>query len=216
VQERAIRSECERRGYHLAEVVRDEGLSAKDLNRPGLQYLLCRLAAREVDGVVVAKLDRLTRSALDLLQLLQWTNELGCALIVLDFGLDTSTPTGRLVAGIIGQVIEWERGVISDRTREAAKIRRMQGRKMGRPGVRDALPEIAERVRLMRSAGTSWQKIADTLNDAGVPTVRGGMCWRVSSVQAAAGYVRPPRRASPSRLPTVARGRRRFNPLRDV
>jgi hypothetical protein len=60
-QEAAIRSECDRRGWDLMEVVADEGESGKSLDRPGLQFVLTRIANGEADGLVAAKLDRIAR-----------------------------------------------------------------------------------------------------------------------------------------------------------
>src|SRR5829696_4466263 len=64
-QRRAILAECERRGWHLVEVTEDAGYSAKDLKRPGVQEALRVLKAGEASALVVAKLDRLSRSMLD-------------------------------------------------------------------------------------------------------------------------------------------------------
>jgi hypothetical protein len=73
------------------------------------------------------------------------------------------------------------------------------------------MPDVAARIRLERDAGATWQAIADGLNDDDVPTVRGGTHWRVSSVQAAAGYVRPPAQPKRVNLPDVPRRRRARN-----
>lgn len=67
------------------------------------------------------------------------------------------------------------------------------GREAGRPSVVGTNPELATRIVRMRARGWGYQKIADKLNKEGVPTIRGGTKWRVSSVQAAAGYRRPSR-----------------------
>lgn len=181
-------------------------MSGKDLNRPGIQSALERLARHEVQGLVVAKLDRLTRSLADLTDLLSWAERLDVNLIALDFGLDTSTPTGRLVARLVGSVAEWEREVISARTREAAAMKRLRGERWGGlAGVGDTMPDIAERIRAERVNGSTWQAIADRLNADQVPTVRGGSCWRVSSVQVAGGYRRRVSSASRATLPAARR-----------
>jgi hypothetical protein len=70
---------------------------------------------------------------------------------------------------------------------------RAKGQRIGRPGVED-VPELKERIAVMRADGMTLQAIADRLNEEGVPTLRGGEKWRPSSVQAAVGYRRPPRR----------------------
>lgn len=207
-QEQAVRAECERRGWELVDLVRDEGASGKSLDRPGVQSVLARLAAGEAEGLVVAKLDRLTRSLADLVHLLDWSDRVRVFLAALDLGLDTSTPSGRLVASVMASVGEWERSVIAQRTRDAASVRRERGERMGRAGVRDSAPQVAERIARLRAAGSTWQAIADGLNADGVPTVRGGSAWRVSAVQSAAGYVRPASRARRVELPEPSRRRR--------
>lgn len=208
-QESAIRAHCRRQGLPLLDVIHDDGASARDLDRPGLRAALDRLAAGEASGLVAAKLDRLSRSVVDFANLMAWCDQAGVALVALDMGIDTATPSGRLVANVMAAVAEWERETIAQRTREAATVRRAQGARMGRPGVRDSRPDLAERIATERGAGATWQAIADRLNAGQVPTIRGGLMWRVSSVQSAAGYVRPPARRKASDLPPAPRRRRR-------
>jgi DNA invertase Pin-like site-specific DNA recombinase len=207
-QESAIRAYCRRQGLTLLDVIHDDGASAKDLARPGLRIALDRLAAGEASGLVAAKLDRLSRSVVDFANLMAWCDQAGVALVALDMGIDTSTPSGRLVANVMAAVAEWERETIGQRTRDAATIRRAQGAKMGRPGVRDSRPDLAERISTERAAGATWQAIADRLNRENLPTIRGGAMWRVSSVQSAAGYVRPPAPRKVADLPAARRRRR--------
>jgi Resolvase, N terminal domain len=166
-----------------------------------------RPSTDQVDALAVAKLDRLTRSLVGLADLMDWAKRNRLALIALDLGLDTSTDTGRLVARIMASVGEWERDRISDRTLTAMAVRRDQSKVMGLPGVRDTNPALAARIRTERLRGSTWQAIANRLTDEGVPTVRGGSSWRVSSVQSAGGYVRPPARAKRVILPDAPRRR---------
>ena len=208
-------AEIAHRGWELLDLVVDDGESGKDLNRPGIRGVLERLAAGEADALVVAKLDRLTRSALDFAQLLVWAERLDVRIVVLDLGVDTSTEVGKLVAGIMAQVAEWERRMIAERTRAASAQRRKNNVAMGGGGVRSANSALADRITAMRAELTpagrhayTWQRIADTLNTEGVPTVRNGALWRVSSIQAAAGYIRPPEKAQPVKLPSGKRRRK--------
>ena len=194
-QRRAIRAAVNREGWHLAGLVVDEGQSAKSLDRPGLLEAVERVARGEAQALVVAKLDRLTRSLVGLADLLEWGERVGVGIVALDLSLDTSTSSGRLLARVMASVGEWEREQISERTRAAADVRRTAGQRMGRAGVRDSRPDLAERIKRERVDGGTWQAIADGLNDDGVPTIRGGALWRVSAVQSAAGYVRPAARA---------------------
>ena len=206
-QETSIRQAADRNGWELLGIVRDEGVSGRDLDRPGIRALLDQAAAEGVDALAVAKLDRLTRSLVGLADLMDWAKRNRLALIALDLGLDTSMDTGRLVARIMASVGEWERDRISERTLAAVAVRRERGQVMGRPGVRDTSPQLAARVLSERAAGATWQGIADRLNVEGVPTVRGGSSWRVSAVQSAGGYVRPPAKAKRVILPDAPRRR---------
>jgi DNA invertase Pin-like site-specific DNA recombinase len=207
-QEAAIRDECDRRGWRLLEVIRDEGTSAKSLDRPGLQRALERIATGEASGLVAAKLDRLSRSVVDFGVLLEWFEQAGATLVALDLGLDTSTPGGTLVANVFASVAQWERQVIGQRTREGLAAARARGKTISRPAIADD-PKLRQRIGRMRDRGMTLQAVADKLNRDGVPTLRGGIEWRPSSVQAAAGYQRQKPRRKPVALPAVKRRPRR-------
>lgn len=203
-QTAAIRRECDHRGWVLVDVIADEGRTGKTLDRPGLMSALERIVGGEADGLVASKLDRLSRSVVGFSTLLQWFQDADATLVVLDPALDTSTPSGRLTANVFASVAEWEADVIADRTRDGLKAIRASGRPISRPAVADR-PELAARVLSMREDGMTYQAIADALNAEGVPTLRGGSEWRVSSVQSAAGYQRRPRRRTPVDLPQSRR-----------
>lgn len=183
-QRRAIENECQRRGWNLVEIYEDAGASAKSLrNRVGLIGALIALeSTRTAEGLVVAKLDRLTRSLPDFATLMQRSRARGWSLVALDLGVDTTTPAGELVANVMASVAQWERRVIGDRTREALAVRRAEGVKLGRP---KALPEnIRRRIRRERDKGATFAAIADKLNREEVPTARGGTKWHPSTVRA--------------------------------
>lgn len=206
-QEAAIAAECSRRGWHLVEVVADEGQGAGNLDRPGLRRALEAIAAGDAEAVMATKLDRLSRSVSDFACLLEWFTEADAALVALDLALDTSSPGGRLVANVFASVAEWERSIIASRTREGMAELRAQGRPLSGPSVSDR-PGLAARIVAMRAEGLTLQAIADVLNAEGVPTLRGGALWRPSAVTTAAGYRRPrPKRRAPD-LPAIPRRRR--------
>jgi DNA invertase Pin-like site-specific DNA recombinase len=94
-QRHAINAECERRGWGVVEMVEDAGCSARNLKRPGIQAALNRLKRCEADGLVVAKLDRLSRSMLDFTALMADAQKQGWALVALDCAVDTTTPAAR-------------------------------------------------------------------------------------------------------------------------
>lgn len=191
-QRSAIEKECERRGWALRATFSDEGLSGKNLDRPALKEALSFVAAGHATGLAVSKLDRISRSVADTASLLAWFKDSERTLIALDLGIDTSTPGGRLVANVFASVGEWEAEVIAQRTKDGLQAARDAGRPISRPAVVDD-PELADRIRALRSAGLTLREIAETLNADGVPTLRGGSTWRPSSIQSVVG---PKRRAA--------------------
>lgn len=200
-QETKLRDHARRNNAEMV-VMRDEGISGKSLERPALMRALSKIAAGEADGLVVAKLDRLTRSVIDFAMLLEWFTTAKAQLVALDFDLDTNTPGGRLVAHIMSATAEWERSVIAERTRSALAAAKAQGRPIGPPAVGDR-PELAIRIRDMRERGATLQQICDALNVEGVPTARGGSMWRPSSVQAVLGKRRHAPRKKIANLPPI-------------
>ncbi len=110
------------------------------------------------------------------------------------------------MANVFACVAEWEREMIAARTKDGLSALRAKGMAVSRPAVAD-LPELSKRISTMRESGMTFQAVADKLNDEGVPTLRGGTTWRVSSVQAACGYRRPRPRRKASDLPTIKRRR---------
>src|SRR3954462_13505688 len=100
-QSARIRAMAVVHGAELVEVVVDGGESAKDMHRPGLRRVLSMVQAREVEALVVAKLDRLTRSVKDLCELLELFERTGVSLISVAESLDTGSAAGRLVITIM-------------------------------------------------------------------------------------------------------------------
>lgn len=178
-QRAAIEAECERRGWELVRIEQDV-LSGRTMNRSGLRAALDLCRSGEGSGIVVAKLDRLSRSLVDFAALLVEARDRGFNVVALDLGVDLSTPAGEFLANVMASAAQWERRIIGDRTREALAAKRAAGVRLGRPASVDV--ELARRVRLMRGEGLTLQAIADALNAEGVPTPRGGALWRPSSL----------------------------------
>ena len=98
-QRAAITAESSRRGWQLLEVFTDAGVSAKSLRgRGGLTDALGRLAGRQATALIVSKHDRLSRSLLDFASLMERARREGWALVALDLGVDTTTPSGEMMA----------------------------------------------------------------------------------------------------------------------
>src|SRR5262249_49409683 len=130
-QQEKIRAMSVVHGAELLHILVDGGESAKSLNRPGMQRLLALVESRAVDAVIVAKLDRLTRSVKDLCSLLELFEKRGVALISVAESLDTGSAAGRLVITIMGAVSQWEREAIGERTRDAMRHKRSNGERVG-------------------------------------------------------------------------------------
>lgn len=179
-QESAIRKEAEHRGWEL-EIVRDEGMSAKSLNRPGLKAAMAKLDAGEADILVVAKLDRVSRSVRDGANLATSAQENGWSLVALDLGLDMSTPSGRLQYNLLLSVAEFEKDIISARTKAALAERKGKPRKTRTLKLPD---DVVRRMLAARRDGVSMAQIARDLETEGVPTARPGSHWYASTVAA--------------------------------
>jgi len=111
----------------LVDVIIDAGVSAKSLDRDGLCAVLAMLDDGRADGVLVSKLDRLTRSVRDLGDLVDRYFAERCALLSVADSIDTRTAAGRLVLNVLGSVGQWEREVIGERTTEALAVKRSRG-----------------------------------------------------------------------------------------
>jgi len=183
-----IRAYAKALGLPLAEVVTDEGYSGASLDRPGLQVLLGRMATGEVGVVVVAKLDRLSRSLRHLLNM--YADEFehrGIALVSVAEQFDTSTPAGRLLLRVVGSFVEFERNLVTERVSggRQAKARRGGYAGGGAPlgyrafrgtGVLVVDEEGAASVRrvfALEAEGLSRRGIADRLNAEGRTTAEG-------------------------------------------
>lgn len=132
-------------------------ISGAKARRPGLDEALAFM--RSDDVLVVTRLDRLGRSALDTMKTLSALDERGVRMKALDFDLDTATPSGRLVVGIFVQLAQWERDLLIERTHEGLAHARSQGRVGGRP--RKLSPEQVESIRASRAAKMEVQDLAE-------------------------------------------------------
>ena len=174
--------EIDRRGWELAEVITDEGFTGSNIDRPGIEKALTFLKDGTADALVVAKLDRLSRSLLDFATLMEQSRREGWALVALDLGVDTSSPSGELMANVLASFAQYERKLIGQRTRDALAVKKRQGVRLGRP-VTTPNP-VRSRIGRMHDQGLGLTAIADKLNEESVPTARGGQRWYPSSVRA--------------------------------
>src|SRR5450755_33092 len=179
-QRAAIVAECERRSWTLVDIAEDVGRSGKDLKRPGIRAALDMLAAGDASALVVAKLDRLSRSMLDFARIMATAQKQSWALVALDVQVDTTSPSGEAMAHMLATFSQFERRLISERTKQALAQKRADGVRLGAPPEINA--SIATRIRDERAAGSTLREIAERLNRDGVPTARGGR-WYASTLQ---------------------------------
>ena len=142
---------------------------------------LGRLDRGEADVLVVSKLDRLSRSVNDFSSMLVRAERRGWKVVTLDVDVDTTTPTGELLANICSSVSQWERRIIAARTSDAMQAMKARGVRLGRPV--NLADDVRQRIAADREAGLSLRTIAEALNTEAVPTARGGR-WHASTVRA--------------------------------
>jgi DNA invertase Pin-like site-specific DNA recombinase len=194
-QEQKVRAYCALYDLELVELIHDPGASAKTLDRPGLARALAALDRGEVEGLVVAKLDRLTRSVIDMATLVNdyFGERAGKSLFSVADAIDTRTAAGRMVLNILVSVSQWERETIGERTRDALRHKRTVGEvygpaPLGYHAVDGRLVEVGEElravaeVRRLAGAGASLRAICTAMDAGGHRTKRGGP-WRPSTVQ---------------------------------
>lgn len=143
----------------VAKVFSDVMSGARD-DRPGLAELLAYV--REGDTVVVWKLDRLGRNMLHILQTVKALTERGVTLVSVTDGIDSSTPAGRMMIGVLGSLSEYERELIKERTALKRAASRANGTKFGRPRKVDDSEHIATAKR-MKADGHMAKDIAKYL-----------------------------------------------------
>lgn len=179
-QEAAIRAEVKHRGWELLDI-RTDVASGKSLRRRDeLGRTLRDLEHGKADVLVVAKLDRLSRSVLDFATLMETAREESWSIIVLDLDVDTTSSMGELIANIMISLAQWERRVIGERTRAALTAVKARGTALGRkPNVDD---ETLRLIRVLRDGGKSYAQIAATLTAEQIPTSQGGK-WHAATIR---------------------------------
>jgi len=181
-QETALRAHAALRGWETVDHLTDAGVSGKSLSgRPALAKALRTVKVGDADALAVSKLDRLSRSLLDFAALTAQAQAEGWALVALDVDVDTTTPSGSLIANIMASIAQWERDIIGARTRDGLAAKRAQGVVLGRP--RTISSEALCRARTLRTAGMSYAACAEQLTAEGVPTAQGGRRWYPSTVR---------------------------------
>lgn len=197
-QEKQIHAQATLRELTVDRIVRDGGESAKNLNRPGITSILEEVQAGKVSHLIVYKLDRLTRSLVDLGNLLALFDKHSVSLMSVQETLDTATANGRMLVNLLGMIAQWEREAIAERVRAAFAVKRSRNEKLG--GIvpygyrvsmengRKMLTEDPEEAKVLggileaRGEGRGYADIAAGLNQMGIKSRSGGL-WYASTVR---------------------------------
>lgn len=149
-----------RHDWEVVQIYQDEA-SGRDANRPGWKALESDLRRHEFDAIIVTKLDRIMRSLMQLLQIFETFQKYGVMIVTIEQGiLDLKSANGRLQVQLLGMLAEWEKELISDRTKEALAAKKAKGIQLGRPAAKLPIHTIA----LMRVAGRTYGEIGKELN----------------------------------------------------
>ena len=179
-QQEAIRAACQTRGWQLLRIEQDVTSGKQLAGRDALDRALIACREGHADGVISARIDRLSRSVVDFGLLLEDAQAHNFNLVALDLGVDLSTSAGRMVAHVLSAVAEWERETIVQRTRDAIAAKKARGETLGRPKFYG--PRLLDRIRAMHADGRTYKSIAAELNSQREPTST-GRPWHPRSVQ---------------------------------
>src|SRR5579872_3524841 len=154
LQIRAMREYAFKRGWTIVAQIKEVGSGASQ--RELRTTLIAAARRREVDVVLVWRLDRWGRSVADLVSTLQELQHLGVGFVSLTEALDLTTPAGRAMAGLLAVFAEFEREILRERTRAGLTHARQNGQRLGRPAT--AVLHTAE-IRELHRAGVSKSEI---------------------------------------------------------
>ena len=159
-QVRELRAAAKRHGWEIVETFEDKGISgAKDRDkRPGFDALCKGIARRDFDLIAAWSVDRLGRSLQHLVTFLGELHAKNVDLYLHQQGLDTSTPAGRAMFGMLGVFSEFERSIIQERIRAGLARVKAQGKRLGRP--RTIPPDVEAAVLKAHAASKSYRVIA--------------------------------------------------------
>lgn len=162
-QLRELREVADRLGWNVVGEFVDRGISGAKgpKDRPQLAGLLRGVARKDLDVVAAWSVDRLGRSLIDLVGLLQELHATGVDLYLHQQGVNTTTPAGRALFGMMGVFAEFERGMIQERVRAGLARAKAKGTKTGNPIGRPAVAATVEaHIRDLRAQGLGINKIA--------------------------------------------------------
>jgi DNA invertase Pin-like site-specific DNA recombinase len=194
-QRAKIQAYCNLKDLELTGIIEDAGVSAKNLNRTGVQQVIESACKKKVDAVVVYKLDRMFRSTVDALETTRKFDKWGVSFHSIQETLDTQSAMGRFLFNHKAGLAEMERGIIGERTRAALRHKRAKGEKTGgdvpygynvdEAGIliRNETEQKAIRlIHQLRLKGYSLRTICRELEREGHKTKTGKTAWNPKTV----------------------------------
>lgn len=173
-QEHELREFAKRhRGWKVVKVYRDHGISGSESKRPALDELMQDCRKGNIQLVLCWKFDRFARSLRHLIDALEEFRSLGVDFVSSTEAVDTGSPMGELVFNIFGSIAQFERNLISERTRAALKEVRRKGKRLGRPSAEPLNERQRDNILRERKEKRSLRDIARKLS---LPV------WRVHEV----------------------------------
>ena len=188
-----IKAYAELFDIELTEIIADEGISGKTLDREGLQRAIKILKDKKAEGMVIAKLDQLTRNVADLGTLVSTVFD-KAELYSVSEQINTKNAAGRLVLNVLVSVAQWERETICERTKDALQAKKARGEKTGGNVpfgfnevngklIRNEEEQaIISEIKTLKNKGLSLRKIAEALNEKGIVT-KNGKTWTATQIQ---------------------------------
>jgi site-specific DNA recombinase len=200
-QRSKIQSYCDLKDLDLVDIIEDAGISAKNLNRPGIKIVLELARKKKIDAVVTYKLDRMFRSTVDALETTKLFSAWGISFHSLQESLDTKSAMGKFFFTLTAALAEMERGIVAERTKAALRHKRSKNEKTGGDvpfgfniavnpmSGETSLLEVNETeqkaVSLMielRDKGYSLRAIACEIEKEGYKTRRGNSKWHPQTI----------------------------------
>jgi DNA invertase Pin-like site-specific DNA recombinase len=194
-QKSKIVAYCQLKDLDLSEIVEDAGISAKNLKRPGVQRVLNLARKKQVDAIVVYKLDRIFRSTTDALETTKLFEKWGVSFHSIEETLDTQSAMGRFFFTLTAALAEMERRIIGERTKAALSHKRSRNEKTGGDvpygydltpaGIlieNDAEQKVIETIRRLHRDGYSLRRICRELEREENLTKRGNPIWQPSTI----------------------------------
>lgn len=153
----ALRQAADQRGWSATEYV--DQASGAGVKLPERERMMADARVGKIDVVATWRFDRFARSSRDLLDALDSFHSWNVEFISLQEGIDTSTPTGRVMFTIIGAMAEFERNLIRERVSAGLQAAKRRGKPLGRPRV----AVDVRRARRLLGEGMSWRRVAKAL-----------------------------------------------------